>query len=221
MGYQDNSTITVDAILTKQGRKRIAEGRTLDVAYFSLTDNGVSYTLYNTGHPSGSSHYGEAIENLPQLEALPQAEYSMMRNNLVTLNKGTTAMPIITDVPASHTFGQNRTTFTFSANILNHAEPNGFRMIVPDDTLFSAVGNASKVTNLSGNALRFINTQDIADAAVYHSDNGTFSVTPAVVTSDKEIACTIVSTTTGAYATVRFIIKKNDNPQPVTDNPTA
>ena len=132
MGYQDNSTITVDAILTKQGRKRIAEGKTLDVAYFSLTDNGVSYTLYNTAHPSGSAFYGEAIENLPQLEALPQAEYSMMRNNLVTLNKGTTAMPVITDVPNSHTFGANRTTFTFSANIMNHAEPNGFRMFVRD-----------------------------------------------------------------------------------------
>ena len=221
MGYQDNASITVDAVLTKKGREILSRGGRLDINSFTLSDLGVDYTLWNPDHPSGSAFYGEAIENLPQLEALPQAEYSMMRNNLVTLNKGTTAMPIITDVPASHTFGKNRTTFTFSANILNHAEPNGFRMIVPDDTLFSAVGNASKVTNLSGNALRFINTQDIADAAVYHSDNGTFSVTPAVVTSDKEIACTIVSTTTGAYATVRFIIKKNDNPQPVTDNPTA
>tara|TARA_Y100000361_G_scaffold107297_1_gene97064 strand:+ start:2518 stop:3183 length:666 start_codon:yes stop_codon:yes gene_type:complete len=219
MGYQDNSTITVDAILTKQGRKRIAEGKTLDVAYFSLTDNGVSYTLYNTAHPSGSAFYGEAIENLPQLEALPQAEYSMMRNNLVTLNKGTTAMPVVTDVPTSHTFGANRTSFTFKANLLNHAETEGFRMIVPDDTLFASVGSATKVTNLSGNALRFINTQEIADAAVYHSNTGTFNVTPAVVTSQKEISCTIVSTTTGAYANVRFIIKKNDNPTPVTDNP--
>lgn len=130
-------------------------------------------------------------------------------------------MPVITDVPNSHTFGANRTTFTFSANIMNHAEPNGFRMIVPDDTLFANVSNANKVTNLSGNALRFINTQDIADAAVYHSDNGTFGVTPAVVTSDKEISCTIVSTTTGAYSNIRFIIKKNDNPTPVTDNPVA
>jgi len=219
MGYLDNSTITVDAILTKQGRKRLAEGKTLDISYFSFTDTGVSYTIYNTGHPSGSAKYGEAIENLPQLEALPQAEYSMMRNQLVTLAKGTTAMPVVTDVPNSHTFGANRTPFTFSANLMNHAEPEGFRLIVPDSTLIASVGGATAVTNISGNALRFINTQEIADAAVYHSNNGTFTITPAVTTTDRTMGVTIVSVTSGAHSFMNLTIKKNDNPQEQTSDP--
>ena len=66
MGYLDNSTIVVDAILTKQGRKLISQGNPLNISYFTLTDTGVDYTLWNTEHPSGSAYYGEAIENLPQ-----------------------------------------------------------------------------------------------------------------------------------------------------------
>ena len=86
MGYLDNSTIVVDAILTKQGRKLISQGSPLNISYFTLTDTGVDYTLWNPDHPSGSAYYGEAIENLPQLEALPNAAY-FMRNKLMTLNK--------------------------------------------------------------------------------------------------------------------------------------
>ena len=94
MGYLDGSTITVDAVLTKQGRRLLAQGQSLGITSFALTDTGIDYNLWNTGHPSGSAFYGEAIENLPQLEALPQAEY-FMRNKLVTLGRDTTAMPIL------------------------------------------------------------------------------------------------------------------------------
>ena len=94
MGYLDNSTITVDAVLTKQGRRLLAQGQPLGISYFCLSDTGIDYNLWNVGHPSGSAYYGEAIENLPQVEALPQAEY-FMRNRLVTLNRDTTAMPIL------------------------------------------------------------------------------------------------------------------------------
>ena len=80
MGYLDNSTIVVDAVLTKQGRKLLALGQGLNISYFTLTDTGVDYSLWNPDHPSGSAYYGEAIENLPNLEALPNSAY-FMRNN--------------------------------------------------------------------------------------------------------------------------------------------
>ena len=52
--------------------------------YFTVSDTGIDYSLWNPDHPSGSAYYGEAIENLPSLEALPNASY-FMRNNLVSL----------------------------------------------------------------------------------------------------------------------------------------
>ena len=42
MGYLDNSTIVVDAVLTKQGRKLLALGQGLNISYFTLSDTIVS-----------------------------------------------------------------------------------------------------------------------------------------------------------------------------------
>ena len=85
MGYLDGSTITVDAILTKNGRQILSQGGALNVSAFTLSDTGVDYTLWNVDHASGSAFYGEAIENLPQVEALPAAQYQL-RNKLVTFS---------------------------------------------------------------------------------------------------------------------------------------
>ena len=152
MGYLDNSTIVVDAILTKQGRKLISQGNPLNISYFTLTDTGVDYTLWNPDHPSGSSHYGEAIENLPQMEALPNAAY-FMRNKLMTLNKDTVSLPLV-DGLADHNFGQVLTSFTFVPKLLNHKEDLGFQMIVPDESIIQ-VTRARRV-DIGGNALTFI-----------------------------------------------------------------
>ena len=82
MGYLDNSSITVDAVLTKKGRELLksggsAQNGSLRITSFTLSDTGVDYTLWNPSHPSGSAFYGEAIENLPQLEASVHSEYNL------------------------------------------------------------------------------------------------------------------------------------------------
>ena len=63
MGFLDNSSITVDAILTKIGRKRISDG-SFRVSKFSLSDEEIDYTLYDVTHPNGTDAYGTAIENM-------------------------------------------------------------------------------------------------------------------------------------------------------------
>ena len=95
MGYLDNSSITVDAVLTKKGREILKNGGNLNITSFTLSDTGVDYSLWNPDHPSGSAFYGEAIENLPQLEASVHAEYNL-RNRLITLNQNTVAIPALT-----------------------------------------------------------------------------------------------------------------------------
>ena len=95
MGYLNNQLITVDAILTKKGRELLAKGDgSFNITQFALSDDEVDYTLYNPNHPSGSAFYGEAIENMPLLEAFPD-ESQMMKYKLVTLPRQTAKMPIL------------------------------------------------------------------------------------------------------------------------------
>ena len=95
MGYLNNSVVTVDAILTKKGRELLARGDgSFRISQFALADDEIDYTLYNTTHPSGSAYYGEAIENMPLLEAFPD-ETQVMKYKLVTLPKNTTRIPVV------------------------------------------------------------------------------------------------------------------------------
>lgn len=93
MGFLDNTSITVDAILTKKGRELLARGENeFKITKFALADDEVDYNLWDTAHPNGSSYYGAVIENMPVLEAFTD-ETQVMRYKLITLNKTTTQMP--------------------------------------------------------------------------------------------------------------------------------
>ena len=95
MGYLNNATITVDAILTKKGRELLARGRDeFKITQFALADDEVDYDLYNPDHPLGTAFYGAAIENMPIVEALPD-ETQMLKYKLVTLPKGTARIPVV------------------------------------------------------------------------------------------------------------------------------
>ena len=69
MGFLDNSSITVDAILTKRGREILSQGGDLNIVKFALSDEEVDYTLYDVTHPNGTDSYGAVIENMSLLEA--------------------------------------------------------------------------------------------------------------------------------------------------------
>ena len=72
MGVLDNTTITVDAILTKKGRELLAQGEgKFKITQFALADDEIDYGLYDITHPNGSNFYGAAIENMNLLEAIP------------------------------------------------------------------------------------------------------------------------------------------------------
>jgi hypothetical protein len=130
MGYLDNSTITVDAILTKKGRELLARGQNeFQITQFALADDEVDYDLYNPEHPLGTAFYGAAIENMPVTEALTD-ESQMMKYKLVTLPKGTARIPVIsigqTEIeltdgqsfvirPATTNFAQGNTSFGYTA----------------------------------------------------------------------------------------------------------
>ena len=101
MGYLDNTSITVDAILTKKGRELLAKGRSqFKITQFALADDEVDYDLWNPAHPLGSDYYGVVIESMPVTEAVPD-ETQSMKYKLITLPKGTNAIPYISLVGQS------------------------------------------------------------------------------------------------------------------------
>ena len=95
MGYLNNTTVTVDAILTKKGRELLARGgNAFNITSFALADDEIDYDLWNQSHPLGDDKMGIVIENLPITEAVPD-ETQSMKYKLITLPEGTKAIPYI------------------------------------------------------------------------------------------------------------------------------
>tara|TARA_Y100001963_G_scaffold153459_1_gene240249 strand:+ start:370 stop:1023 length:654 start_codon:yes stop_codon:yes gene_type:complete len=77
MGFLDNSSITIDAVLTKYGKQKLANGEPLGITYFGASDTGIDYGLWNEGNTAGSDQYGQAIEDLPMLESPVVGRFAM------------------------------------------------------------------------------------------------------------------------------------------------
>ena len=95
MGYLNNQVVTVDAILTKKGRELLAQNDgSFRITQFALADDEIDYTLYNPNNPSGSAYYGEAIANMPLLEAFAD-DSQIMKYKIATLPRGTAVLPVL------------------------------------------------------------------------------------------------------------------------------
>ena len=196
MGYLDNASITVDAVLTKKGREILKDGGALNISSFTLSDVGVDYTLWNTSHPSGSAKYGEAIENLPQLEASVHAEYNV-RNRLISLGQNSLAIPALqidSGVDAKNgsvkTFNDGeQSTGTIVLRLVGFDGSNqGVTMIIQKPSVLGLSEGGTLDMGLSGTAMKrnFLSTEGIAQAEAYDLTNtkkvGTDQVTTLVVT---------------------------------------
>ena len=125
MGYLNNAVITLDAILTTKGRQLLAKNDgSFKITQFALADDEIDYTMYNPIHPSGSSYYGEAILNMPLLEAFPQ-ETQIMKYKLVTLPRGTAKLPIL-DLGYSKITLKQGSSLALSPQTLNYFGGNTF-----------------------------------------------------------------------------------------------
>jgi len=157
MAILNPTTVTVDAILTTKGRELLARNDgSFQITQFALADDEIDYTLYNPNHPSGSAFYGEAIENTPVLEAIPN-ESQIMRYKLVTLPRGTSKLPVINIGYNSISLRQGA-SLTITPQTLNYLgststfEANGYTATIADSRLvssFSGTGITS-TTPISG-----------------------------------------------------------------------
>ena len=144
MGYLNNSIVTVDAILTKKGRELLARGDgSFKITQFALSDDEIDYTLYNPSHTSGSAFYGEAIENMPVLEAFPD-ETQIMKYKLTTLPRGTAKLPIL-NIGYSSISLQQGGQLAITPETLNYLgatnvfETGGYQATIADARLFGGL----------------------------------------------------------------------------------
>lgn len=137
MGYLNNSTVTVDAILTNKGREILASGGRLNITKFALSDDEIDYDLWNPAHTLGTNYYGAVIENMPILEALPD-ESQMLRYKLITLPKDVIGIPVISVTPNAITFtnlAQSVTVVPATENLDGGNRTLGYTAILSDDTV--------------------------------------------------------------------------------------
>jgi hypothetical protein len=142
MGYLNNQVVTVDAILTTKGRELLAKNDgSFRITQFALADDEIDYTLYNPTHPSGSAFYGEAIQNMPLLEAFPQ-ETQIMKYKLATLPRGTAKLPVL-DLGYSAISLQQGASLSITPQTLNFLgnstayETSGYSATISDVRLMS------------------------------------------------------------------------------------
>jgi hypothetical protein len=142
MGYLNNQVVTVDAILTTKGREILAKNDgSFRITQFALADDEIDYTLYNPTHPSGSSFYGEAIQNMPLLEAFP-TETQIMKYKLATLPRGTAKLPVLNLGYSAITLKQGA-SLAISPQTLNYlgnaqtVETTGYSATIADVRLMS------------------------------------------------------------------------------------
>jgi hypothetical protein len=211
MGYLDNSSVTVDAILTNKGREVLAKGGQLNITKFALSDDEIDYDLWNPAHTLGTNYYGAVIENMPVLEALPD-ETQMLRYKLVTLPKDATGIPVISVSPSAISFTSLLNSQTITPSTTNMAGANstlGYTVILSDDTVASLeVAPDGAVTGTSNMAATFLGDVTTAGRTVVRTGTK-FIITPKQQANTTRIVralLTIIGNETGGFKTISITV---------------
>jgi hypothetical protein len=193
MGYLNNQVITVDAILTNKGRELLAKNDgSFRITQFALADDEIDYTLYNPTHPSGSSFYGEAIQNMPLLEAFP-VETQIMKYKLATLPRGTAKLPVLDLGYSAITLNQGA-ALSITPQTLNYLgntqgyETSGYSATISDVRLMSTFTGVGINTTAAATA----------NAAVTSTTTLGTNVSITVIGSQINLRATTVNTLFGS-----------------------
>ena len=152
MGFLDNTTITVDAILTRKGREKLASFGSFDIVYYAFADDEIDYNLYDVTHPQGSTYYGAVLENMPLLESFVD-ETQVMRYKLFTNeNKDLNTLAYVT-AGGSTTAGNGETITLVDINTANYDTDDTYKFTLLNTNVFSMTdkdGNRGTLTRRGG-----------------------------------------------------------------------
>ena len=207
MGYLDNSSITVDAILTKKGRELLAKGRDFFViSQFALADDEVDYELWNPAHPLGTDYYGIIIENMPIVEAVTDESYNM-KYKLLTLPKNTIRIPIIQPNPTSISLEEGGNQQTVTITTKNGGNTTlGYTVTLLNSDAASIFGDGQGIAN---------NTDPVGSnedrRSVTISCNSQFTITTKVLADNVDISTKliVVGNETGGREEIELTVTNN------------
>ena len=191
MGYLNNGVVMADCIITDKGRQLLAKGDgSFTITQFALGDDEIDYTLYNPNHPSGSAFYGQAIENMPLIEAIPN-EMQSMKYKLVTLPRGTAKMPVL-DVGYTAITLRQGASLAITPQTLNY---------LGDNQLFEASGYTATIGDIRTMA-EFTATGIDTPAAASANQTTTLgtSVSKTVIGTSITLRATTINTLFGTNA---------------------
>ena len=220
MGYLNNQVVTIDAILTTKGRELLAKNDgSFRITQFALADDEIDYTLYNPNHPSGSSFYGEAIENMPLLEAFP-IETQIMKYKLATLPRGTAKLPVL-DLGYSAVTLQQGASLSITPQTLNFLgntqlyETSGYSATISDIRLmstFTGVGiNTTAATNSNIPTTTTLGT-NVSQTIIGSQINLRATTVNTLFGTNTQLAATltVVGLDSGARLTIPITINKTN-----------
>ena len=202
MGYLNKSTITVDAVLTKKGRELLSKGRSeFEITQFAVADDEVDYTLYTTSHPLGSNYYGSIIESMPVLEASSD-ETQAMRYKLVSLDRGTKEIPVISLGVAAYTLNYND-SIVVSPTTTAELATAGYTAILYDGNVATLTTNQPLA---AGTTVPFFQVNQATSANAVVVQGFSFNLTAKELTVDRTTQLTIINNLTGATKTVTVTV---------------
>jgi len=216
MGYLNNSVVTVDAILTDVGRELLAKNDgSFRITQFALSDDEIDYTLYNPSNPSGSAFYGQAIENMPLLEAFPLVTQEM-KYVLTTLPRGTSKMPVLDLGYAAITLKQGASLAITPQTLnylggLNTFESSGYTATISDVRVLNTF-NGVGINTPEANALNSTTTvgTNVSKTVVGTTINMTATTVNTLFGSNNilQATLTVVGRDSGARITIPVTITK-------------
>ena len=210
MGYLDNSTVTVDAILTKKGRELLAKGRSnFNITQFAVADDEIDYDLWNPDHPLGTSYYGVIIENMPIVEAVPD-ETQMLKYKLITLPKKTTKIPVVTVGNSAITLvaeGDNAIITPNTSNFTGGNATLGYTAILSNSDIadIRVAPGGGLQNSVLPTAPTFIG--DNEDARSIAVAGRSFQISAKRQITDQTATITIIGNETGGSTTITLRVK--------------
>ena len=209
MGFLNNTTVTVDAILTKKGRELLAQGtEAFNITKFALADDEVDYNLFDVTHPNGSDFFGKVIENMPLLEAIPD-ENHVMRYKLITLPKNTSKMPVINSSVPSIIFeaagGIQQPDRIVTATTANVSD-SSYTFILHDQSVCTMTINEGAGSGVGATTPFFLGDDDVPNSKTLVAKSVNIG-NGQPVNTEKATQLTIIGNDTGATTSITITNK--------------
>ena len=216
MGYLDNSSITVDAILTKRGRELLSRNDgSFKLTQFALGDDEIDYSLFNESHPNGTQYSAEAIENMPLIEAVPNGANSL-NSKLITLTRGANAIPYIqTTYGAGLSIARGSqgiidpTTYNLSSTSNNMSATEDYIFTILDSRLrdsFTATGGSGALTQADIDEFSTIATSESVRGKILTLIATTSEALFSTTVTSRTSIISIEGVTSGAIVTVPLTV---------------